>query len=97
MIISSRTHGQGYYLNDNRANENGIEEADVLTCKHCQKVILKTPWKEDGGFCGKCFGAICSSCADKMLTRGCEPFVKLIEKQMEEQYRKQQNARIIGI
>ena len=74
--------GQGYLMNDNRASGGKLEEADVLTCTHCQKVLLNDDWKEDGGFCGQCMHPVCGKCADLMLVTGCTPFVKKIEKSL---------------
>jgi Zn ribbon nucleic-acid-binding protein len=79
-IVTPHTRGAGYFLNNqNQSVNDGRQEADIATCKHCQAVIKLQLWKEDGGFCGKCMAPICGPCADRMLTHGCEPFIKKIE------------------
>jgi hypothetical protein len=79
-VITPYTRGAGYFLNNqNQSVNNGRQEADVRTCTHCETLILMQAWKDDGGFCGKCMAPICGPCADRMLTHGCEPFIKKIE------------------
>lgn len=72
--------GAGYLLSDDRASGGKLQEADVLTCAHCQKLLLGDSWREDGGFCGRCCAPVCGRCADRMLTDGCTPFAKLIDR-----------------
>lgn len=96
-IIKHRSNGQGYLLNDNRASGGKKEEDDVWTCAHCQKLVLGMKWKLEGGWCHRCMAPVCAGCSDKMLTEGCKPFLKEIEKSLEEAYRARQNARVLGI
>lgn len=72
---------------------DGVIEHDTITCFHCNGVHFITP-EDLGGHCLQCNKAICSKCADKGT---CTPFLKEIEKSEAEQYRKNQNARILGI
>lgn len=97
IIGGNLSHGAGYMLNDNRASGNGVKEADIVSCPHCQALIELALWKEDGGFCGKCNKPVCGPCADRMATKGCAPFVKLIEDHLDKVYRQQQNAKVLGI
>jgi hypothetical protein len=97
MIISHRTKGQGYYISDERASGGGVAEADVICCPHCQAVILQSAWKVEGGFCGRCFAPICAVCAAKMDAEGCVPFLKKIDRILEENYRARQNERALGV
>jgi hypothetical protein len=102
MIIRRHTDGSGYLFNDNRASHNGLEEADVMACNHCQKLIIVSKWKLDGGLCGCCGQAVCGPCADKILLPadqggGCIPFIERVRRQLEFNYRRAQNARILGI
>lgn len=92
-----RSDGAGYYINDNRANHGGVEEADVLTCCHCRKVIMLQSWREEGAFCHLCFAPACDSCGKRMLTFGCENFMRRLEAAEKDAYRRQQNAKILGI
>ena len=89
--------GQGYLLNDDRASGGGRVEADVLGCGHCQKLLKRKLWCDDGGFCSCCWNAICGPCADRMLTRGCENFLAGLETALEMKYRQDQNSKVLGI
>lgn len=77
IIKTPHRHGAGYFLNNKALRRK--DEADVQQCKHCESVILMQKWAEDGGWCGRCNAPICGPCADRMLTHGCEPFLKKIE------------------
>jgi len=96
-FISRRTNGQGYYINDNRVSGGNLTEGDVWTCLHCQATVIKSAWKEQGGFCHRCNGPLCDPCAAKAVQEGCTPFLKLIERQLQDAHRREQNARIFGI
>lgn len=95
--MKSIYNGAGYLLNDNRCSGGKVEEADLIACRHCQKLMKKAAWQEDGGFCGHCERPVCGGCADKILTGGCTPFVAKLEQQVEIQIRRRQNARVMGI
>jgi hypothetical protein len=87
MIIVGTPHtkGAGYYINDK--NLRTRQEADIRTCTHCQQIIKMQEWKKAGAWCPKCFAPICSGCGKRMLTFGCEPFIRTIEKVAEERMR----------
>lgn len=96
--MRSRFNGAGYYLNDDRESGGGKTENDVLTCGHCQAIILRSEWREDGCHCWCCDSAVgvrCG-CAARMITRGCENFVRRVEAAIERKYQHEQNARILG-
>lgn len=99
MIINHRrqTDGAGYLFNDDRASGGTVTEADMISCPHCQRLIKHHDWKQDGGFCSRCFAPVCCQCADRMLTRGCEPFIKAIDRAVEAAYRRQQFRKIAGL
>lgn len=98
MAKRSVFNGMGYVIADNTASDWGTkEEADLIGCAHCHGLIKKTDWQNDGGFCSCCDHAVCAHCADRMLTHGCENFKRKIDQAVEAQYRKQQNARILGL
>lgn len=98
MVTGRRqTDGAGYLFADDRASGGKLEEADMLGCNHCQKLMKAHLWKQDGGWCGCCAQPVCGPCADKISTQGCTPFIKLVDKQLSETHRKGQNARILGV
>jgi hypothetical protein len=83
-VKSIRT-GQGYLING--VNSTRPFEADVLTCAHCQKVLLYHLWREDGGFCRREMKPLCGACGTRALTFGCEPFLRTLENFEKEQKR----------
>ena len=91
--------GLGYILNDNTASGGVKYEADALGCIHCQALIDKTKWKAglEGAYCPQCDDAICFPCAARMAKFGCEPTIKKFTDALDDQYRKAQNAKILGI
>jgi len=98
MIVGRRqTDGAGYMFADDRCSGNGLKEADMLGCNHCQGLMEKNKWREDGGWCSCCGQPVCGPCADKILTEGCIPFIKKVDMQLEENYKKKQLGRILGI
>lgn len=92
--MKSIFNGQGYYMSDNRCSGGTHEEDDFLVCKHCQKGLRKSEWKLQGAFCHCCDAPICTEC-DKSPV--CTPFMKKLETSVDEAYRREQNAKILGI
>lgn len=90
----SRFSGSGYMLNDNRCSGGKVEEADVLGCKHCCAVIFKASWVEEGAYCHQCDGPICTAC-DR--DPNCKNFMRQLDQANDEAYRREQNAKILGI
>lgn len=97
IIGTPHTHNAGYYRNDDTASGGKKTEADVQTCLHCQKLILMQKWKDDGGWCSRCQAPVCGHCSDRMLTYGCEPFLKQLEKFIETQHRAVSFAKLAGL
>ena len=87
---------RGYLQQDNRASGGGVEEADVWTCSHCQAIILVNKWKQEGGFCHSCDKPICFTCFEKAKVEGCVPWRKKVDSALENRYRMEQNAKILG-
>lgn len=87
--------GAGYFANNVETSRK--DEADVRTCKHCERVILMQKWKDDGGFCSRCMAPICGPCADRMLTHGCEPAIQRIERAFDSTVKLAQFRRIAGL
>ena len=100
--MKRQADGAGYYINDERASGDGVDEADVLTCPHCEKIIKLQDWRKEreqggGGWCRKCQAPVCGPCLDRMLVFGCEPWLKRIDRAFEENYRRAQNRKVLGI
>ena len=97
MAVKSIFDGSGYLMNDDRASGGQLDESDMMGCGHCQRLLKKKLWCDDGGFCHCCWNAICGPCADRMLTRGCENFLAKLESSLEKEYRRNQNVRMLGL
>lgn len=96
MIIGTpHTHNAGYFLNNSSSARK--EQADIQLCTHCETVIFLQKWKDDGGWCSRCMAPICGSCADRMLTFGCEPFIKRIETAFETAVKLKQHRKMVGM
>ena len=95
-LRSVRT-GQGYLLNDDRASGGTKEEADMLGCSHCQTLMRRKLWADDGGMCHGCGAPVCAPCCDRIPQHGCEVFLRQLERGLEEDYVRRQNAIILGI
>lgn len=97
-------HGAGYLLNDNRAAHQGVEEADIILCPHCQKVIKLSQWKAaDGsganGWCSKCQAPCCGNgpCAADFAANGCRPFMARIDAVIKAEYSRLQFRKVAGL
>ena len=102
ISVRRQSDGAGYLMNDDRNSGGGVSESDVICCPHCQTVILLQAWRKEreeggGGYCRKCSAPVCGLCLERMLTHGCEPYIKFIERQVEENYRREQNRKVLGI
>ncbi|MCS6946262.1 MAG: DUF530 domain-containing protein [Steroidobacteraceae bacterium] len=86
--------GAGYLINDNRPGGGTLEEYDFHLCSHCQRLI---PLHKIEHWCAKCDKAVCDSCASRLVTEGCLPFVKQVEDAMERNYRRSQLVKLLGI
>lgn len=96
-ILTPHRQGAGYFLDNQGLGTNERKEGDVQQCSHCERVIIMQKWKDDGGFCGRCMAPICGPCADRMLTYGCEPALKAIEKIFNLVERLAQYRRMAGL
>jgi len=97
MMMRSIFNGTGYLRADDRCSGGQLEEADLVGCKHCLTTMRKSEWQADGGFCHCCDAPVCGPCADQMPKQGCKPFLSELEKSINEAYRREQNARMLGI
>lgn len=95
--MKSVFNGAGYILADDRNSGGKLDEADAVGCSHCQKLMKKHDWQADGGFCHSCDAPVCGPCATLTLTQGCSPFLRVLETALMKQYRREQNARLMGI
>jgi|GEM_PF-4491314 len=91
-------NGAGYFKNDDTASGGKLVEDDLLGCGHCPKPMKKHEWREHGGMCFVCQQPLCPHCTARALKFGCEgPEIKRIEQAVNDQYRQQQNEKILGI
>lgn len=97
--MRSMFSGQGYYLSDDSASGGKRVEDDILSCTHCQAVMKKSEWKagQTGAYCPVCDGPICTGCTARMQKFGCEPYAKKFTAIIDDHYRKEQNAKVMGI
>lgn len=100
--VTRQGDGAGYLVNDSRAAHEGVDEADIVCCPHCQATIRLQDWKKErslggGGWCRQCFAPVCGPCLTRMMAHGCQPFIKLVDKALELDYRRSQNLKAMGI
>jgi hypothetical protein len=96
--MTSIFNGHGYFMNDDRASGGKLAEDDVLACNHCSSGLKKSQWKIKGGFCTACNKPLCFRCTERTHRFGCEgPEVKRIEQAVNANYRREQNAKVLGI
>ena len=98
--MKSRFAGAGYILVDNRASDWGNRiESDVLVCGGCQSLLhrhdtidhqnrIHIGWANEGAWCHRCA---------KPCPPECGGFEKRFFELVEDQYRREQNAKILGI
>lgn len=62
-------------------NERGVLERDTVSCRHCQRVLLKKDWLERGARCSSCgWVAVCWECFQEMERLGyCRPWKAKID------------------
>lgn len=65
-----------------------------MGCVHCHAVILKHKWVDQGAYCHQCDGPICAAC-DK--NPNCKNFMRQLDQALNDAYRREQNAKILGI
>ena len=97
MMLKSQYRRLGVLVNDDRASGGQLTEADVTTCAHCQAIVRRDKWRFHGGWCGQCCAPVCFLCGERTKSEGCMPFLRLVDAALDRQYRRQQNARILGI
>jgi hypothetical protein len=109
MSNQSRHHGAGYILIDNSASDWGNKiEADIRCCGLCEKILplhdtvdhlgrLTVGWRNEGAYCHRCDKPLCHECGSKPCPSECGGFEKKFADAIEEQYRIEQNAKILGI
>ncbi len=74
----------GYLVKWEEGGAKIVLEADTIACRHCQRVLLKHLWRDQGGWCFSCGYPVCYVCFGKMQTEGCKPFMKQIEQAFEQ-------------
>lgn len=97
-MTKSIFNGAGYFMNDDRSSGGKLDEDDLVGCGHCPKPLKKAQWKTQGGMCFVCTKPLCNHCTARALKFGCDgPEVKRVEAAVNDQYRREQNAKILGI
>ncbi len=91
--------GSGYFFNDDTCSGGIKTEDDTLACAHCEAGLRKRDWLAAGGFkCHSCDQSLCTRCAAAPPQIKCSgPFKATIERALAEHYRREQNAKILGI
>jgi hypothetical protein len=69
----------GYLLKWEEGGAKLILEADTVSCSHCQRVLPKKGWREQGGWCFGCGHPVCYRCLQSIPLAGCLPFKKKID------------------
>ena len=101
-IGSPHARGAGYMINHQNLTPNqGRQEADILTCPHCQRVINLQKWRDDGAWCNRCNSPVCGGdnpeCQMERRTYGCVPFLKKLEAFTQGQVSQQQFRKLAGL
>jgi len=79
-------------------NTPSIREADVLGCSHCAAAILKPLWQVQGAYCHSCDGPICAECDKKPgCEKGSHNWKRDLDRSIQDAYRREQNAKILGV
>jgi hypothetical protein len=89
LIAHPFSRNAGYYVSDNTASGGVRIEDDIQTCKHCQRVLYKTAWLRNGGFCKGCNSPVCTFCATRMMKEGCTPYIAKVEQVVEDMLQSQ--------
>lgn len=96
--MTSIFSGAGYFMNDDRASGGKLDEDDTLKCSHCPQGLRKSQWKMHGGMCMVCQQPLCPRCTKRAMQFGCDgPEIKKLEAVVNDLYRREQNAKILGI
>jgi hypothetical protein len=101
--MRSINNGAGYFFNDDRCSGGKLDEDDVIACEHrapgcTSNLMKKSEWKLQGGFCMCCGKPLCLKCYERTKKFGCEgPEVKRFEQAINDDYRRSQNAKVLGI
>jgi hypothetical protein len=68
----------------------GVIERDTVWCRHCQRVLEKKSWLEQGARCSACgLAPVCHPCFQEMERIGyCRPWKKLIDQEWDRLHRR---------
>jgi len=95
-----RAHGRALVWGPKRGDR---VERDFVSCTHCQAVIELQPGlgrtapaapSGEAAWCDQCGAWVCPTEACASV---CVPFIKQVEKQISDQYHREQFARMAGI
>lgn len=106
-IIENMFRGGGFMLKDDRCSGGALVEDDITGCGHCHGVLTKRerskngePWKGrllTHAHCQRCDRDICPACGLDTEKHGCVPHDRMIDEALSDNYRREQNAKIMGI
>lgn len=96
-MISSQFRRTGYLLNDDRASGGALEEADIRTCPHCQKILKILKSQTEGDWCHRCGAPVCEACGLIQAFKGCTPFRKLIDEALDRQAKDRAYKQVLGL
>ncbi len=87
----------GHVHIDHRAGDGGVFEDDIVGCNHCQAAMHRSEWRKKGGYCSCCDSPLCNACAEETKRSGCLPWRKFVDEQLDAQYHRDQNAKVLGL
>ena len=92
-MLTPHTRGAGYFANNIGTSKK--QEADILTCKHCERVIKLQEWKHNPTYCIPGRHIICGQC--ERQSDGCTPMIKRIEKAFDSTVKLAQFRKLAGL
>jgi hypothetical protein len=87
----------GYMKIDNRCSGGKLLEDDLDACRHCHATIPRSKLLVAHAHCSKCDGPLCASCGIRAMQFGCVTHDQWMTQLIKDQYRREQNAKIMGI
>jgi len=57
----------GYLIKWEEGGAKIVLEADTVSCYHCQTVMNKKTWRDDGGWCFGCGRPVCLPCFRRVV------------------------------
>ena len=95
--MHTRSSQLGYMKIDNRCSGGLLFEDDVDGCRHCHAPIPRSKLLVAHAHCSNCDGPLCAPCGVRAMKFGCVTHDQWMTQLIEDQYRREQNAKILGI